>query len=936
MDSKASDIISSIAPLLPSQRIDAAKEMCGEDAQLLKTVLDSLDRLPNNDSPTEDVSTNTSDSHREAPPEIQEAGKTGPRDRKVGHFKIEGSIPLGRGGFGEVWSAMRDEGGFRQRVAIKILSRAISEERVVKRFELERQVLASLDHPDIARLIDGGTLDDGRPWLAMEFVDGVTITEYCDRERLTVEARIRLFQRVAMAVQHAHENLVIHRDIKPDNVLVTNDGGPKLLDFGIAKIVNPELGGLDSAMTQAGEGVLTPDYAAPEQFTGEGIGVRSDVYSLGVLLYELLTGRKPFDNKEKKYREIRTAKLELEPPAPSLAISTISTDPASHRKICENRDTVAGRLRKRLLGDIDVILLKSLRREPSRRYSSPREFVQDLQRHLEGLPVEARPDSVAYRTTRFVARHRTSVALASTVTLALMLTAITFAALSAQSAEAARAEAAESRAEMESIRAEAEVQVRMAFEEIELEANTIANNDLVDALQLANRLDAAKSVLESMLTRLNLALEITPNNVNIKELRIRALHKLAAVHMSDLSPSLGEKEIADQYRTKARNALQNARQEHPDNGALLAFETVLALDQMDSVPPEERRELMTAATQQLIEAVEMGTHEIRDEMLMARIGNELGDIERSEGQLDNAMGHYQQSREAYTKLMIKNTDDARVKRRLAITDAKIGSLLLQMNELEESRAFFERSLELREELAANEERTDALRARRDLATGHKLVADVLYQMKSYELSKFHLKQYLDLTFQVAWLDPLNKQGAIDDVIQALTLAQRLPRLSDGEYAEMIQYTQNFRNRIIQPRLDTFGDIGARRLALLADRNLSGLDLNTAVQADADGDTARSTQSASNASNRLRTVIEIAAPILKEQRRDAALIAEIGLCNLYKSVSDRLLGDTQSANVAEVEADRLFRLAMEIDADDSMVRKLGRQIDAFSELVRDGS
>ncbi|MCH2162072.1 MAG: serine/threonine protein kinase, partial [Phycisphaerales bacterium] len=287
MDPRVADIMARIATLSHHEREHAAVEACGTDKELLKAVLEAIAQSSDDNLVTVEVPPESGSAKFEAPPEAASRGDHGPSVHKVGHFRIEQSAPLGRGGFGEVWEGLRDEGGFRQRVAIKILSRSMNDDRAIRRFELERQVLASLDHPEIARLIDGGTLDDGRPWLAMEYVDGVSVTQYCDRERLTVEARIRLFQRVAMAVQHAHENLVIHRDIKPDNVLVTPEGGPKLLDFGIAKIVNPELGGVATAVTQAGEGVLTPDYAAPEQFTGEGIGVRSDVYSLGVLLYEL-------------------------------------------------------------------------------------------------------------------------------------------------------------------------------------------------------------------------------------------------------------------------------------------------------------------------------------------------------------------------------------------------------------------------------------------------------------------------------------------------------------------------------------------------------------------------------------------------------------------------------------------------------------------------
>ena len=289
------------------------------------------------------------------------------RPDRVGVFRIEAEVPIGRGGFGEVWEGVRAEGGFRQRVAIKILARSASEETVVNRFELERQVLASLDHPGIARLIDGGTLEDQRPWLAMEFVEGVSVSTYCDRERLSIDDRVRLCMRIALAVQHAHENLVVHRDIKPDNILVTANGDPKLLDFGIAKIVNPDLGGIGSKMTQAGEGVLTPDYAAPEQFTGDAIGTRADVYSLGVVLYELLTGRLPFAEVDRGYVNIRKAKLESEPVRPSEAVSTATIDPDTAHRIASVRNSKIDRIRRRLDGDLDMIILKALRREPSRR-----------------------------------------------------------------------------------------------------------------------------------------------------------------------------------------------------------------------------------------------------------------------------------------------------------------------------------------------------------------------------------------------------------------------------------------------------------------------------------------------------------------------------------------------------------------------------------------
>lgn len=935
MDPRVSAIITKLATVPANSRAEAARKACGEDASLLANVMEALRRSSDSEIATIAVPRSKSDSSDEAPPEAAQRKEFGPEVRKIGPFGIEGTRPLGRGGFGEVWSAMREDGGFRQRVAIKILSRSVVDEKVIKRFELERQVLASLDHPDIARLIDGGTLPDDRPWLAMEFVEGVAITQFCDRERLTVEARIRLFQRVAMAVQHAHENLVIHRDIKPDNVLVTSDGGPKLLDFGIAKIVNPEISGMSSAVTQAGEGVLTPDYAAPEQFTGEGISVRSDVYSLGILLYELLTGRLPFANAEHKYREIRSAKLEQDPLAPSLVLSTISKDPEMNKEICENRDTQVGRLRKRLLGDLDVILLKALRREPSRRYASPREFVQDLQRHLEGLPVEARPDSVAYRTTRFVARHRTGVALAASITVVIALSAITLATYASMNAEAARASAAESEAEAKSARAAEAEAVEANLVQLELDANTLAGEDLVLALQSAGRLDTAKNVLTQMLERLNEAIAIVPENSTLKQTRISALYRLAEVHYSKRNPSLGDVVESERIRAIARKSLDEAIAEDPQNGTLRAWSTVLSLSEVNSIPIEERRDVLAAATEQLELGEELGG-EFNIQALLAKIANELGDIERGENNFDAAMKMYQQAHAIYTSLRKAEPDIAKRTRDLAITEANIGRLLIFQNKLNESRKHYERSLSLREILAENDSSVDAQRTRRDLANGHKGVAEVLFLLNSKELSRHHLNRYLDLVFEVAWLDPLDSRGAVRDVLEALKDAQRLPGLSDGDTSQLLERNLDFRNRIIEPRLRTLGDAGSRQLAIRADRNIAVLDINAALEADSAGDLSLTNTHARSAADRLAKTVEIAGPLLAMQNRKANLVAEIGICNLYLAVSLRMLGENAEADLAEVEADRLYRLGSEMDSSNSMVIKLGRQIDYSSELVRDGT
>jgi len=589
-DERVADILAKIREEPDRPAADVAAGLCGDDQKLLADVLAELDSMTREAAATVELDldrtveqTAAATPFSDVPPlpgrRISgEAGGSRPRRKgggrfrrpdRVGVFQIDAEMPIGRGGFGEVWEGSRAEGGFRQRVAIKILSRSTSDETVVKRFELERQVLASLDHPDIARLIDGGTLDDDRPWLAMEFVEGTTITAFCDRERLSIEERIRLTMRVAMAVQHAHENLVVHRDIKPDNVMVTPNGDPKLLDFGIAKIVNPDLGGLGSRMTQDGEGVLTPDYAAPEQFTGESIGTRADVYSLGVVLYELLTGRLPFADVDRGYVNIRDAKLETEPLRPSEAVSTASIDAEAAKRISTGRNSGIDRIRRRLDGDIDVIILKALRREPSRRYGSPREFVDDLQRHLEGLPVEARPESIAYVTTRFLARHRAGFAVSIACLLAIAFASLAAVAVLTAQASEQQLEITSARADAETARAEAAEQVRAALADLEIEAAASGTESLIRSLQEANQLDTAGTLGALMLDRLERVSKAVPDDATIQARKLALRLQQARIQWQRRNPSLGDSAAAASIRSEIAEELESARARHPDSIDLL-------------------------------------------------------------------------------------------------------------------------------------------------------------------------------------------------------------------------------------------------------------------------------------------------------------------------------------------------------------------------------
>ncbi len=320
---------------------------------------------------------------------------------------------LGGGGMGMVYLAERAAGEFEQTVALKLLRLGVDSDEVLRRFEQERRILASLSHPRIARLIDGGRTEDGRPYLVMEYAEGRPIDRYCDEERLTVDGRLALFAQVGRAVEHAHRNLVVHRDLKPSNIVVTGDGEVKLLDFGIAKVLSPPARA-PQPLTRTVARVLTPEYASPEQVLGLPITTASDVYQLGLLLYELLCGRHPQRLQSGAYWEIEAAVCRRLPPRPSTAAAGVEAEAASRR----HGLSPAG-LRRRLRGDLDDIVMTALRKEPEARYPSVERLLGDIEDHLAGRPISVRHSARAYRLRKFLQRHW--VGAASAAALALLL-----------------------------------------------------------------------------------------------------------------------------------------------------------------------------------------------------------------------------------------------------------------------------------------------------------------------------------------------------------------------------------------------------------------------------------------------------------------------------------------------------------------------------------
>ncbi len=398
----------------PNERAARLKSACGDDTELRS----SVESLLKSDRTLEDPLLNAVGAAAESLLQEHQDRLIGTR---IGPYRV--TSVLGHGGMSTVYRGERDDAQYQQTVAIKVLQHAALHPRLRSRLHSERHILATLDHPSIARLIDSGDLDDGSPYLVMEHVDGEAIDIYCDSRTLFVRERLELFVQVCTAVQYAHRNLVVHRDIKPSNIFVTGEGAPKLLDFGIAKLLAPESLSHTLPVTRLQERILTPENAAPEQVLGRPITTATDIYALGVLLYQLLTGRSP-------YRLLSYSQLQLEraicmddPVKPSqMVVSKLSGEQDADRsRISDRRGLSPQRLRARLSGDLDAIVAMAMRKEPDKRYASVEALADDLNRHLLGQPVRARQGDWRYNTAKFLRRHLLPVAGAAVLFVGLAI-----------------------------------------------------------------------------------------------------------------------------------------------------------------------------------------------------------------------------------------------------------------------------------------------------------------------------------------------------------------------------------------------------------------------------------------------------------------------------------------------------------------------------------
>jgi eukaryotic-like serine/threonine-protein kinase len=463
---------------------------------------------------------------------------------RIGVYQIAEEI--GRGGMGEVYRAVRADGQYDKQVAIKLVRVGFDTSFVLERFRHERQILASLDHPNVAHLYDGGTTEDSAPYLVMELIDGTPIDQYCENHQLGIPDRLLLFNQVCSAVQYAHQRLVIHRDIKPNNILVTTEGIPKLLDFGIAKILDPS-SGAETTLVRS----MTPEYASPEQIRGEPITTATDVYSLGVVLYKLLTGRSPYPGETRTPLEFANAVCEVEPARPStIRMPLNSTDNKyPQTKASENY----AKVKRALRGDLDNIVLKALRKEPERRYSSVEQLAEDIRRHLKGLPVTAMKGSFRYRASKFARRNR--VVMVAGIMVAITLIAGIWATI--RQARIARRQA--DIASTERARAE------RRFGDVRELANSLIF-EIHDSIQgLPGATPSRKLLLDRAVQYLDKLSQDSAGDVSLQRELAWAYQRLATVQGDTSQSNLGEVGAAQVSNQKAMALFEAVAKANPDS-----------------------------------------------------------------------------------------------------------------------------------------------------------------------------------------------------------------------------------------------------------------------------------------------------------------------------------------------------------------------------------
>ncbi|MGH9199817.1 MAG: protein kinase domain-containing protein [Vicinamibacterales bacterium] len=692
--------------------------------------------------------------------------------RRIGRYRLLDKV--GEGGMGAVFRAERADGEFAEDVAIKLIAIPSHNADALRRFRVERQILATLNHPDIVTLLDGGIAEAGQAYLAMKYVDGVPITTYCAEHRLELEPRLQLFQRVCAAVQHAHQNGIVHRDLKPSNILVTADGTPKVLDFGIAKLLDPSGIGLEATGTALAR-PLTPNYASPEQLRGLPVTTVCDVYALGVLLYELVTGSRPYDTIGLALDEVLTTVVEREPSRPS------SASPPSESVPYESR---------RLKGDIDAIVLKAMSKEPARRYSSARELSDDLSRHLTDQSVVAHEPSFGYTLGRLARRHRPAFAAAA-VSLVALLAAL---GVSLRQTDIAIAERNRADARFNDAREIANALIFKIHDGVQpLPGSTPVRQLIVaEALRYLERLSADPAADAAL--RLELA---------------RGYIRIGTVQGVQSVPNLGDRQGALDSLRKAVSLLAplTARGDPSRDVALEMGNAQIALSRLARVTGKND-EAISAMRTAIATAEALVARDSRDDEARRLLGNAHFNMAFAVAGAESGVPHWERAGVVFESLLADRPDDSDRQRNVALVQKYLGGHYQEAGDLDRALSHYKRALELDERRMAStpENRQAQLDVAIDLgnvAAVHHSAGRLEAAVAGYEQSR-DIRRHLTetdqkddyargrLAYVLAELSPIySRLNRHDDALrharEAVQIAESRAAVDSQNHAELINY-----------------------------------------------------------------------------------------------------------------------------------------------------
>src|SRR5687767_5540559 len=639
---------------------------------------------------------------------------------RIGPYKILSEI--GRGGMGAVYLAERDDQHYRQQVAIKLIKPGLGGDQIQRRFRNEMQILAELNHANIARLFDGGETADGLPYLVMEYVEGSSINQYCGDKQLTIEQRLNLFCTVCAAVQYAHQHLVIHRDIKPGNILVTSDGVPKLVDFGIAKLLDQTTIGPE--LTATAMPFMTPQYASPEQLRGESVTTATDVYSLGVVLYELLSGRLPYRFKSRIPHEMA-------------------------KTICEDTPE---KPQKRLNADLDNIVLMAMRKEPQRRYATAEQFAEDIRRHLDGLPVRARQDTFSYRAGKFIRRQKVAVAAAALVALTLLVGIIT----TTWQARVARAERARS---------------ERRFNEVRQLANSIVF-EVHDAVwNLPGSTPARSLIVQRGLKYLDSLAKDAAGDRGLQRELAAAYEKLGAVqytpsvaHLGDLPGALESHRKAAALREALVAAEPNNREYRRELLDSYWFIATLVARQGDLLQELEIIRRQLPAREQLAAEEQNG---FLDRYNLAGTYVYLGGLAMQVGDMQGALDNQQKAFNLREQLFALDPDRTRATRSLTISYEYLGLTKDRAGDTNGALELQQRGLQMREALVAADPLNTDLRLM--LVESYRYVGDMYLKLGETKPARDYYNKQFSLVKEMVAADPANAQFVYNEAVALIKI-----------------------------------------------------------------------------------------------------------------------------------------------------------------------